>query len=618
MTDREKRPSDPWTAGRTEQDQRFEREGLLFSPSEWPLVLQTLQNMKPVQLAGIAERHLRHAIVPKLPIDFDERYEDRIPQCLSVSPSPLCENLSTLRSSLSEIERRQYRRAAAEAAAGRYTFLKQTIDFGDRIDWDHEAIDEQPLFWRLKLEGFEGFEWLLLGEASPSTVDDLRSSLERQALRWDAENPIGERSYLRRSWIPHSVSLRVLHWCRYLAWCAGDDDATAPDRLPQIAYKNALFLANHVEHEIGGNHLLENAVALVAAGVLFSDHDTGWERTGLDLFETAARTQFLADGGHFERSPMYHVTVLRRYATVCDLLSEMELRTTAIKRTAEAAMGFLCRLIGPGGEIPLLNDSVHAEAIDATSCLSYCQAVGLSASKPPLESTTGSGSGYRLLSTDAGTLLFDVGDVGPPHLPAHSHNDQLSVLLWIDGNPILADTGVYDYAANRRRQYARSVVAHNTAQYDTTEPIPIGGSYLMGRRTSISLVTDKIDSITAQNVRHSVVGPEYEHRRTVATTGAGWQIVDALSGDEGGRYTVRYHFHPTVEINPSRSHKDRFDIRSKGERVGSVRFTGVDQCRLSQSPYFPEYGTERRRAMVVASAPTETEICTTFDSVATE
>lgn len=584
---------------------------LVTTPSDWPLAYHTVRNMKPVQIAGIIERRLRHTVVPRLPADFNAWYEQLVPDKLSITSEPIRANLTKLRESLTETERARYREAASEAANGRFTFLHRTIDFGDRIDWNHERFDEYPRLWRLKLESFQGFEWLVLSEASASTVDDRRAALERQAFEWDAANPIGEGPYLRRSWIPHAVSLRVLHWCRYAAWCAGDD-IPVPDRLLRIIYKNTLFLENHVEHDIGGNHLIENAAALVAAGVLFGDHDTGWESMGLDLLEEAARTQFLADGGHFERSPMYHITVLRRYATAYDLLSSIGLRTTAIETTAERALGFLAQIIEFAGRIPLLNDSVYGEALEADACLAYCRACSLTPTERSLNRPDG--SGYRTLPTDTGTLLFDVGDVGPPHLPAHSHNDQLSVLLWVDGEPVLADTGVYDYEANERRQYARSVAAHNTAQYGEIEPIPISGSFLMGKRSSVSVVDEEPGRIEARHAQRPVTGSSYEHRRTVATTDSGWEIADTVAGDPGATYTVRYHFHPTTDVCESPDDAAELHVRRDGDRIASVRFFGTDRIRLTRTPYFEEYGDERLRAMVAINSQLGEDVLTRFST----
>lgn len=607
-----------WNAHRPTGDR-----SLLRRPADWPVLYHTVRNMKPVQLTGIVERRLRHAVVPRLPVDFDARYDRQVPDELVVSPDPIRANLDRLRESLSETERAEYRATAVAAAEGRYTFLDRTIAFGDRIDWDHPEIDDQPIFWRLKLSSFEAFERLVLGWASPSGLDGVRSRLEAEALAWDASNPIGEGAYLRRSWTPHSVSLRVLHWSRYVAWCAADDAVDVPDRLVRMIYRNALFLANHVEHEIGGNHLVENAAALIVAGVLFRDHDTGWIRAGRDVLNRAGRDQFLADGGHFERSPMYHVTVLRRYATATDLLSAVGLPTVAVETVAEHAMGFLSSLVAPSGRIPLLNDSVHGEAIRATSCLAYCRNCSVTPTTRSLHHPDG--SGYRTLSTDDGTLLFDVGDVGPPHLPAHSHNDQLSVLLWVDGQPVCTDTGVYDYGGNVRRQYARSVAAHNTAQYGETEPIPTAGSYPMGKRTTVSVDADTGDRIDATHVRRGIRGPSYEHRRSVTTTASGWRIRDHVSGN--GTYTVRYHFHPSVDVQRAPGFTsdtttgDEADdetvpgtpglqVRTGGGRLVRIRFPGTERVRVTQSPYFPEYGRERSRPMVAITSATGDEIRT--------
>ncbi len=577
---------------------------------EWGVAYHTIRNMRPVQLAGIAERRLRHATVPRLPFDFDERYDRRVPAELSPTPGPVRRNLDALARSLSPSERDQYRDTVSAAADGRFTFLNRTLDLGDPIDWERDAIDSHPIFWRLKLEAFEQFERVALVADSPSAVEGVRSAFERQLSSWVDENPIGEDRYLRRSWIPHSVSLRVLNWSRYAAWCSGDPDVTVPEELHRAIYKNALFLENHVEHEIGGNHLIENAAALLTAGVLFSDHDTGWERIGLELLRRAARTQFLPDGAHFERSPMYHVTVLRRYATAYDLLSQADLPTTIVGGTAEYAMGWLSRLVEPSGSIPLLNDAVNGEALEAETCLAYCRACGI---EPRFRSMRHpDGAGYRPLSTDAGTLLFDVGTVGPPHLPAHSHNDQLSVLLWMDGTPVLADTGVYDYGANERRRYCRSVAAHNTAQYDDVEPIPLGGSYMMGKRTSVSVTADAPGRIEARHARRSFTGPSYEHRRTVTTVGSGWRVRDSVDGDADATYTVRYHFHPEVDVVSFEGTDAGVVVLTDDRRIARVEFSEGAEMRATETPYFEEYGRQRDRSAVELTASTGSDVTARF------
>lgn len=584
---------------------------LLTKPGNWPLFYHTATNMTARQLSGIVERKLRHAAVPRLPVDFDARYERRIPSEPSPETTPIAENLATLRRCLPETERERYRRLVSDAADGRFTFIGRTIEFDDGIDWDHEKLDRFPIVWRLKLQSFEHLEWLVLADECSSTDTPFRSAFESQFSAWNDENPIGGERYLRRSWIPHSVSMRILNLCRYAAWRERDDAGTVPDELYRVIYKNALFLENHVEYEIGGNHLVENAIALVMAGVLFDAHDTGWIETGVGTLERVGETQFLADGGHFERSPMYHLMVLRRYVTAIDLLSGTDVPTAALRRTAERALGFLAEISEPDGEIPLLNDAVHGEQIDARACLAYGASCSLTPSGSRLDHP--SGSGYRLIESDPGTLLIDVGSVGPPHLPAHSHNDQLSVLLWIDGEQVLADTGVYDYGANERRQYARSVEAHNTAQCGNFEPIPIGGSYLMGKRTSIDVLESGPDRIEAGYSRNGLGDPRYEHRRTVTATSTGWRIADDVRSDDANAFAVRYHFHPSIGLSETDGPGHELRARRDGTAVATFGFRGCSDFDISSTPYFERFGEERIRQTVEVRSVTGTELTTRVD-----
>lgn len=580
---------------------------LLFfaDPSNWPLFYHTAKNMKGRQLAGIAERKARHAVIPRLPIDFDQRYEQRIPNELVVTPDPIAANSELLRNSLSQSERERYRNLVSETLEGKLTFLNRTIDFGDEIDWDHDLLEEYPLLWRLKLQSFEFLEWAVMGFEEPSEAGDIHDRFQRWLLSWAESNPIGDTKYLRRSWIPHSVSLRILNWARYAAWCE-QADQPVDDRLYRQIFKNALFNENHIEFDVGGNHLIENAIALVVAGVLFDSHETGWKETGLDVLEQAGKTQFLADGGHFERSPMYHTMVLRRYATAYDLLSSSGDASPRLESTAESAYGFLVEISDPAEEIPLLNDSVHDEQLSASSCRTYLDSCGLRPGSVSLDHP--SGSGYRKFTTDDSTLLIDVGAVGPPHLPAHSHNDQLSVLLWIEDVPVLTDTGVYDYAPDHRRQYSRSVRAHNTAQYSDVEPIPIGGSYLMGKRTKTYVHEQTSDRIQAECSRTTVVGPKYQHRRVIEAAGDEWNISDRIVSDCGGKYSVRYHFGTTIDVKRRDGGGNEYIISTRKNELAAIDISGADTLHLGESPYFSRYGGEETRPSITATTNVDEDI----------
>lgn len=587
----------------SEQDSQVSRVSFVPSPDRWPLLLHTAINMQSQQLSGILERKLRHAVIPRVPIDFDERYERRIPDSFQPSPEPVAGNLRTLRECLSDDERETHQRLVRESAEGVVTFLNQPIDFGTsrNLDWDHPKLDEYPLLWRLKLQSFEFLKWLTLGFDGPTDAPEADAQIRSWLLSWSEANPIGEEHYLRRSWIPHSVSLRILNLCRYCAWCehAGVD---LPVELYRLLFKNALFLENHVEYDIGGNHLIENAVALTIAGVFFEDHDTTWVERGTSILENAAVEQFLEDGGHFERSPMYHVMVLTRYLTVVHLLERAEIKPPArIRHTAESGVGFLRAIRPPDDRIPLLNDSVYGEEVELPSCLRYASRIGIEADDPNQPHILDA-SGYYWLGRGKTRMLIDGGPVGPSHLPAHSHNDQLAFLLWIDGRPVITDTGTYEYAPTERRQYSRSVRAHNTVQVNDTEPIDIGGQYLMGRRSkpSVRLIKGERET-TFQGTFHkrSISGTAYTHDRRIVARDDAWFVRDKV--DSNDPFTSRLHFHPDVSIRKTDNGSCAINVDSTSERLSvTPRRTGA--MTLTTSEYYPAFGVSVERETLTFEA----------------
>lgn len=580
------------------------RLSFFLSPANWPLFYHTAVNMRPRQLAGVVERKLRHAVVPRVPYDFDGRYERAVPPSPSASTAAFRSNSSTLRTTLGRDHRAECRERAAEAAVGRVTLVgdTRTVTGRDGVEWDSETVTRPPDLWREQFHGFQFLRWPVFGHETPSSCGWDPRTFSQWILDWhrSPSTRVGNEAYLRRAWTPYSVSLRVLNWCRYYAWAAAEMSPQADRTFRRCIFKNALFLTNHIEEDVGGNHLVENGAALVAAGLLFEDEPQGWAETGVEILSRAS-DQFLDDGGHFERSPMYHVLVLTRYLTVVDLLRKSGRHCPrSIVETAASATEFLRAIRPPDGRIPLFNDSVFDQALRIRECLTYAERVGI-APDDPTETTADANteSGYYWLGEGASRLLVDGGDGGPPHLPGHTHNDPFSFLLWVDGVRLLTDTGVYDYRPTARRQHARSVRAHNTVQIGTTEPVDIGGRYLAGRRLDPTVSYARTDGVTVFEGRYSKRsgrGPDYEHCRRVAAGDRWWLVDDRVEAPEGRPFVGRFHCHPDVVVeNDGPSESLALSSSDSGVIARAHSLTGSFECDTSQ--YFPAFGTEYERTV---------------------
>jgi len=566
--------------------------------------IYTVGQMQPRQLSGIGGRKLRELVLPRLPVSFDWWYERQIPDDPSTRLEPVRENTATLRDALGDRTREQSRARAREAADGSVTFLNRTFNVtdGNGVRWDDDRFEELPLLWALKLYAFEPLTWAVEGFASGSEVPSLRSTFDDWLRDWIESVEIGRPGYLRGTWTPWAVSLRILRWSRYLAWRQAGEP---PAAFRRALYRNALFLHNHVEWDVGGNHLIENGAALLVAGLVFEE--ASWITAGENILAETAETQFLDDGCHFERSPMYHILTLTRYLTACDL-TERSGRPVPVplRTTAEAGTAFLEYLEPPDGSMPLLNDSVHGQGLALADCLRYASALGFrgedSQQAAHVKTDPRLSSGYHWLRTDAGSLLVDGGAVGPPHLPGHSHSDTLSVLLWLGEQPVVTDTGTFRYADDSHRLYARGVRGHNTVQVGDTEPIALGGKYLMGPRPdpttravdgTVSLFEGRYDAAPFR-------GPSYSHHRAVYAGSHWWLVRDTVSGHEGERVRSRLHLHP--ETDASMQPGGEIELAFGESQTAVVHPVDGTRASITAGWYFPQFGVADSRDVLECHA----------------
>ena len=174
--------------------------------------------------------------------------------------------------------------------------------------------------------------------------------------------------------------------------------------LPDAAWHSlavqARWLTQRLEWHLLGNHLFANAKALVFAGLAFEGPQAeAWLQQGLRILAEQLPEQVLADGGQFERSPMYHALALE---DVLDLLNAAQASgcthpalAAALPAWREAAPGmlrWLRAMTHPGGRLACFNDSAHGIAPDGAELERYASALGVTAAPLP---ATGSVSPRR-------------------------------------------------------------------------------------------------------------------------------------------------------------------------------------------------------------------------------
>ncbi|MEM6299618.1 MAG: heparinase II/III family protein [Bacteroidota bacterium] len=339
---------------------------------------------------------------------------------------------------------------------------------------------------------------------------------------------------LKNAQEPYPTSLRIINWTKFLVLREIKDK-----RIDEALFRQTLQLSERLEYHILGNHLLENGFALFFAAYYFQY--APFYELAKQILVPELEEQILADGGHFERSPMYHQLMLFRVLDCINLATENpsfddKLNQVLLDKAA-MMLGWLEQMTFKGGQIPHFNDSTSN--INPTSQELFDYANRLEIPEYPIALGE---SGYRRVEAGDMELIADVGKIGPDYLPGHSHNDILSFVLYKAGKPFLVDTGTSTYEIGERRQTERSTEAHNTVQVDGKEQSETWAGFRVARRSYPNVLKDESEHLEAELVHFS---KQYRHKRTFRVKEKAILINDVVKGSKSKAFL---HFHPDVDV----------------------------------------------------------------------
>jgi hypothetical protein len=311
------------------------------------------------------------------------------------------------------------------------------------------------------------------------------------------------------TWHPYPLSTRVGNWIAALTLLP---ELASPE-LSSSLWRQLLRLDGNVEDDVLGNHVIRNARALVLGGTSFGAVDL--TRRGIELLRRELPEQVLRDGGHYERSPSYHLVVLRDLLEI-QAASPHSWVGEAIERMRIFAAG----LARPDGTPALFNDGT----VDAPQ---------LELPEAPEGLSVFDDSGFVVVRDGPLWLAFRSGPPAPDFLPAHAHADALSFQLWWRGRPVLVDPGTFTYEPGADRDWFRSTRAHSTVCVDGRNQFRLWGAFRSGPLPKVSLRYARERAIEA-----SVVLPgRVRHVRRIEWTDGEVLVYDQLEGK--GRHRVQ-------------------------------------------------------------------------------
>lgn len=423
-------------------------------------------------------------------------------------------------------------RAPSMTGPARFEFLNQFGEIRDAESWNDDVRDK---LWLYNLHYFDDLaaeDW------------QARETWHRNIVaRWMRENP----PPFGVGWDPYPTSLRIVNWIKWAA--AGNSPSSA--QVHSLAVQ-ARWLAGRVEHHLGANHLLANATALVFAGVYFdgpeADH---WRAAGIRLLQRELPEQILSDGGHYERSPMYHALILEH---LLDLINAGRAWSGALDErvvlnwrwTASRMFGWLRAMSHPDGQISFFNDAAFGIAAHPAALGRYAARLRVDVPAVPVSL---SDSGYVRAERATAVLIADVASVGPDHQPAHAHADTLSFECSLDGHRVFVNTGTSTYEPGARRRFERSTAAHNTLEIEGGDSSEVWSAFRVARRARPreAEIADSDDGVRIRGAHDGYrrLPGKPLHVREWRLTANRLTITDRYTG-QPCRAVARFYLHPAV------------------------------------------------------------------------
>jgi hypothetical protein len=495
------------------------------------------------------------------------------------------------------------------------------------------AAGDHKLIWELNRHQ----HFLVLGAAYWLTNDPrYRTACIRQLEDWVRLNPplagINWASMLE-------LAFRAISWTwavEFLAPGADSAGANAGANDDEEPWLVDLFVSldRQLTH-IGDNlsiyfspntHLSGEALALYAVSLAFPEFRRSAARvaTGRGILLREADRQVRGDGGHAEQSPHYH-----RYSTDFYLLACMMARAaddsaaSAFERTAHRQAAYLRTISSGEGRLPLIGDDDGGRLFrfdarpswDAASTLSAAAALlsdpSLAVRPPDAEvcwilgerpdmslgertiawpSRLLADTGYFVSRSGPHHLIFDAGPHGFLN-GGHAHSDALSVVLMVDGRPVLVDAGTATYTMDRAvRDRFRSARMHNTVVLDGVDPSQSAGPFHWRTRSDGRVLVARAGPDQDFAVGALAETPIRHIRAVLTVHGTGWMIVDRIASRDGGAAEAWWHVHPDWRVRQIDGGVEL--SHASGAHLG-MAFTSGDvmvTCDPEIAAFSPEYG----------------------------
>ena len=251
------------------------------------------------------------------------------------------------------------------------------------------------------------------------------------------------------------------------------------------------------------------------------------------VLEEEAQKQFFGDGVPAEQSPTYgaFAAELLMLAHGCSPLN------IAARARLERVADFIYSLADRKGRVPAIGDNDEGRVlafVPSHETYAFEVARRIKAPHVPMGLSVFPDGGYSIFRDRRWHVVFDHGPLGYLSIAAHGHADALSVIVSLDGQPLLVDPGTYLYhSGGGERDWFRGTPAHNTLNIAGESQSVISGPFNWSAKAEARLEEVREEPDWRITASHDGYEKRFgiRHRRSISACQGGLLIQDRLLGD---------------------------------------------------------------------------------------
>lgn len=367
------------------------------------------------------------------------------------------------------------------------------------------------------------------------------------------------------------VAFRAVNWMFALNMISSYvvNEEQFVEKVAKSLFQHGFFIRNNLEKVIpkSNNHYASNIVGLLYLGCLFNDTTTGksWRDFANHEFINEVRQQVFPSGVHYENSVSYHRMMTEMLSYPLYMLQRLNYAVPDdVYDRINAMYAYVATYTKPNSLAPLLADNddgrflpfirrdfrQHGYLFDKNSLENRIigKGVGFLFTRPMGESRFYDEIGVAILKSNNCfyILINNSGYSCTPNptkaeVGTHTHNDQLSFELNINGQDLIVDAGAYLYTSSiKKRDEFRKTSKHNTIVVDEEEQNEFVAPFVLKRNVAINGLNKICDS--RYSGEYMTIKGQMHHKRLFEIENNKLYITDIVT-KKGDGHQVKAYFH---------------------------------------------------------------------------